>query len=414
MTDRALSRLAWITMSVVVLSFGIAGVLEWINDPLPSSDWGDNSGSDYLFPMVIFTFPLVGCLIASRNPRNAIGWTMLGIGLIAGLTGVLDGYVRYGLVTEPGSLPYADLALSLSAGSWVLIIAPIMTFTILLFPDGKLPSPRWRPVAFLSGLATLLIYVLIVVAPGNFSEAGYPHVENPLGIEALRPAMDILLSVLMLLPLAIIGCAAALVQRFRRSRGQERLQLKWLATAASLVAAVYAAAMVATLTTERWSEDLPAWVGWLQETTTLTFVLIPAAIGVAILRHRLYNIDRLINRTLVYAGLTGVLTLAYLALVTLLQTVVKPVAGDSKITVAMSTLAVAALFRPLRTRTQAFIDRRFYRRKYDATQTLEAFASTMRDQVDLESLSPALMSVVHQTMQPSHASLWLRPSARSD
>jgi hypothetical protein len=289
-----------------------------------------------------------------------------------------------------------------------------MTFTILLFPDGKLPSARWRPVAYLSGLAMLLIYVLIAVAPGNFADLGYPHVRNPLGIEALRPAMDILLLVLALLPLAIIGCAAALVQRFRRSRGQERLQLKWLATAASLVAAVYAAAMVATLTTERWSEDLPAWVGWLQETTTLTFVLIPAAIGIAILRHRLYNIDRLINRTLVYAGLTGVLTLAYLTLVTLLQTVVKPVAGDSKITVAMSTLAVAALFRPLRTRIQAFIDRRFYRRKYDATQTLEAFASTMRDQVDLESLSPALMSVVHQTMQPSHASLWLRPSARSD
>jgi hypothetical protein len=359
MTDRAMSRLAWIVMSMVVLSFVGAGFLEWINDPLPGSDWGDNSGADYLFPLVIFTFPLVGCLIASRHPRNTIGWIMLGIGLITGLSGVLDGYIRYGLVTEPGSLPYADFALALSAGGWVLIIAPIMTFTILLFPDGKLPSPRWRPVAYLSGLAMLLVYVLIAVAPGNFADVGYTRVENPLGIETLRPFMDVLLPVLLLIPISVIGCAAALVQRFRRSRGQERLQLKWLATAASLVAAFYAAAMVATLATEQWSKDLPTWVGWFQETTTLTFAMIPAAIGVAILRHRLYNIDRLINRTLVYAGLTGVLTLAYLALVTLLQSVVKPVTGDSKITVAMSTLAVAALFRPLRTRIQAFIDRRF-------------------------------------------------------
>ena len=409
MTDRALSRLAWLTLAATLASFAVAGVLEWINDPLPGSDWGD-SGTDYIFPLVILTFPLVGSVIASRRPRNAIGWIMLGIGLFTGLTGVSDGYIRYGLITEPGSLPNVDIALALSAGSWVFIIAPIMTFLILLFPDGRLPSPRWRPVAYLAGMAMVLPYLLITIMPGNFQDVGYPAVENPLGIEALRAARDVLLSVLILLPVAIIGCAAGLVQRFRRSRGQERLQLKWLATAASLVAAIYAAAMAASLTVEEFSDDVPRWILWLQESTILSFTLIPIAIGVAILRHRLYNIDRLINRALVYAGLTGILTIAYLFLVAVLQNVLQPIAGSSDLTVAMSTLAVAAMFRPVRSRVQGFIDRRFYRKKYDAARTLETFASTMRNEVDLQSLSPALVGIVHETMQPSHASLWLRPA----
>lgn len=409
MTDRALSRLAGITLAATLASFAVAGVLEWINDPLPGSDWGE-SGADYIFPLAILTFPLVGSVIASRRPRNSIGWIMLGIGLFTGLSGVSDGYIRYGLVTEPGSLPYVDVALALTAGSWVFIIAPIMTFLILLFPDGRLPSPRWRWAAYLAGLAMVLPYLLITIMPGNFEDVGYPAVENPLGIEALRPALNLLLSVLILLPIAIIGCAAGLVQRFRRSRGQERLQLKWLATAASFVAAVYAAAMAASLTIEEFSDHVPRWILWLQESTILSFTLIPIAIGVAILRHRLYNIDRLINRALVYAGLTGILTIAYLFLVAVLQNVLQPMAGSSDLTVAMSTLAVAAMFRPVRSRVQGFIDRRFYRKKYDATRTLETFASTMRNEVDLQSLSPALVGIVHETMQPSHASLWLRPA----
>lgn len=408
MTDRALSRLAWITLAATVASFAVAGVLEWINDPLPGTDWGD-SGTDYIFPLVMLTFPLVGSVIASRRPRNAIGWIMLGIGLFTGVSGVLDGYIRYGLITRPASVPNPDAALAFAAGGWIFAIVPVMTFLILLFPDGRLPSPRWRPVAYLSGLAILLPYLVITVAPGDFRDVGYPGVSNPFGIAALRPFLDALLSVLLLLPIAIIGCAAGLVQRFRRSRGQERLQLKWLATAGSFVAAVYAAAMAASLATDKLSDDAPPWVLWLQEATILTFMLIPLAIGIAILRHRLYNIDRLINRALVYAGLTGILTLAYLLLVAVLQGVLQPIAGSSDLTVAMSTLSVAALFRPVRARVQRFIDRRFYRNKYDATRTLEAFASEMRNRVDLQSLSPALVDIVHRTMQPSHVSLWLRP-----
>ena len=409
MNDRALSRLAWITLAATLACFATVGILEWINDPLPGSDWGDES-SAFIFPLVILTFPLVGSVIAARQPRNAIGWIMLGIGLFTGLSGVVDGYIRYALVTDPGSLPYADTALALTAGSWVFIIAPIMTFLILLFPDGRLPSPRWRPVAYLAGLAIVLPYLFIMIMPGDFRDVGYPAVENPLGIEALRPAVDVLLSVLMLLPVAIIGCAAGLIQRFRRSRGQERLQLKWLATAAGFVAAIYAAAMAASLTVEEFTENAPGWVLWLQDITVMSFVLIPISIGVAILRYRLYNIDRLINRALVYTALTGILSLSYLLLVAALQNVLQPIAGSSDLTVAMSTLSVAAMFRPVLSRVQSFIDRRFYRKKYDAAQTLETFASTMRNEVDLQSLSPALVGIVHQTMQPAHASLWLRPS----
>ena len=409
MNDRALSRLAWITLVATVACFATVAVLEWINDPLPGSDWGDES-SACIVPLVILTFPLVGSVIASRQPRNAIGWIMLGIGLFTGLSGVVDGYIRYALVTDPGSLPYADTALALTAGSWVFIIAPIMTFLILLFPDGHLPSPRWRPVAYLAGVAIFLPYLLIMIMPGNFQDVGYPAVENPLGIEALRPFVEVLLSVLVLLPVAIIGCAAGLIQRFRRSRGQERLQLKWLTTAASFVAAIYAAAMAASLTVEEFTENAPGWVLRLQDITIVSFVLIPIAIGVAILRYRLYNIDRLINRALVYTALTGILSLAYLLLVAALQNVLQPIAGSSDLTVAMSTLSVAAMFRPVLSRVQSFIDRRFYRKKYDAAQTLERFASTMRNEVDLQSLSPALVGIVHQTMQPAHASLWLRAS----
>ncbi|MGI8408162.1 MAG: hypothetical protein ACR2L3_06595 [Actinomycetota bacterium] len=409
MTDRTLSRGAWGLLSFECVLFLAGGVLEWMNDPLPSTDWGTGGIWDVIFVSVIFSFPLVGALIASRQPRNAVGWIMLGIGLVQAVTGVLDGYVRYALVTKPGSLPYADYLLAILAGSWVAIIGPIGTFLILLFPDGRLPSRRWRPLAWAAGLGIVGTYCMITVFPGTFADVGYPEIRNPLGIEALGSIRDALLSVLILVPLSIVGSAAALVQRFRRSRGQDRLQLKWLAAAASVVAAFYLVVMVATLSTDLLADEPPAWVSLIQSTTPLTFVLIPAAIGIAILRYRLYNIDRLINRTLVYAGLTGILTLAYLALITVLQGLVSPLSGDSELTVAISTLAVAALFRPLRSRVQAFIDKRFYRKKYDATRTLEAFALTMRDQVDLTSLSPALIGVVSDAMQPTHVSLWIRP-----
>jgi hypothetical protein len=216
-----------------------------------------------------------------------------------------------------------------------------------------------------------------------------------------------------LVPASIVGCATSLVQRFRRSRGSERLQLKWLATAAAVCAVLYVAAMLVSLNQPWGTEETPFWIGVIQNAAFVSFVLIPVAIGFAILKYRLYDIDLIINRTLVYGALTAMLALVYVGGVVGVGGRLREVTGEERnnLVVAGSTLAVAALFHPARARIQSFIDRRFYRGKYDATQTLERFATRLRDEVDLETMQAELLGVVHQTMQPSHVSLWLRTQA---
>jgi hypothetical protein len=361
------------------------------------------------FGLASLTFPIVGALIASRQPRNALGWIMLAVGVGWGLDALLSFYVWYGLEVSSGSLPRPDLALALSEPMWVPMIGLMGTFLILLFPDGRLPSPRWRPWAWLCAVAIVVPFVGILIGPGSFADSGYPNVENPLGIEALRPFIGPLFIVIALIPISILGCALALVRRFRRSHGQDRLQLKWLAAGAGTTAILYLFVMVPSLVYQSaWSRSQPTWLGILQGVAIYSFVLIPIAIGIAILRHRLYDIDLIINRTLVYGALTAGLTAAYLLTVTILQGLLRPFAGRSDLTVAGSTLLVAAMFRPGRARMQAFIDRRFYHRKYDARQTQERFSARLRDEIDLEALSKELVSLVGDVMQPKHVSLWLR------
>jgi hypothetical protein len=361
------------------------------------------------FGLASLTFPIVGALIASRQPRNALGWIMLAVGVGWGLDALLSFYIWYGLEVSPGSLPRPDFALALSEPMWVPMIGLMGTFLILLFPDGRLPSPRWRPWAWLCAIAIVVPFVGILIGPGSFADSGYPNVENPLGIEALRPFIGPLFIVIALIPISILGCAVALIQRFRRSHGQDRLQLKWLAAGAGTTAILYLFVMVPSLAYgSAWSGSQPTWLGILQGVAIYSFVLIPIAIGIAILRHRLYDIDLIINRTLVYGALTAGLTAAYLLTVTILQALLRPFAGRSDLAVAGSTLLVAALFGPGRARVQAFIDRRFYRRKYDASQTLERFSTRLRDEIDLDALSKELVSLVGDVMQPMHVSLWLK------
>ncbi|MBA3350687.1 MAG: hypothetical protein H0T12_09060 [Actinobacteria bacterium] len=230
---------------------------------------------------------------------------------------------------------------------------------------------------------------------------------NPLGLEALRPFVPGVFLTIVLIPMSIVGCAVALIARFRRSRGQDRLQLKWLAAGAGATASLYFITVVPSLLLDLGSGE-PLWLRVLSQISVYSFVLIPVAIGMAILKHRLYDIDVIINRTLVYGALTAALTLAYVLAVTILQALLRPFAGKSQLAVAGSTLAVATLFRPARARIQTFIDRRFYRRKYDAGRTLEAFSARLRDEIDLDALTGELVGLVGDVMQPSHASLWLR------
>jgi hypothetical protein len=337
---------------------------------------------------VALTFPVVGALIASRHPRNAIGWIFCLAGLSQGLIQVAYLYAEH--ASTQGRLPAADIAAWLSTWIWIPAVGSLLTFVPLLFPTGQPISRRWRPIAWVSALTIGSLATL--VAASTWRLRG----KQPLGdIEAISRWFQPLL-------LLLLGCglasAASLIFRFRASRGAERQQLKWFAFMAP---AVVALVILDGLQLEGAS--------WLIDMLGLLLVpCLPVAVGIAIVRYRLYDIDRIINRTLVYGALTALLAVTYVAIVAAASSLV----GSSEITTAGATLAVAALFGPLRRRVQGFIDRRFYRRRYDAAQTLEAFGARVRDEVDLETLTGELLGVVRTTMQPVHASLWLREPVR--
>jgi hypothetical protein len=396
MTERTTSRLAWVTLGCIIFLVVTAQAF--------SVEAG--SGVD-VFAFTSLCFPVVGALIASRQPRNALGWIMLAVGIGWGVGSMLDFYAWYGLEVHPGSLPRPDVALALSEPMWVPLIGLMGTFLILLFPDGHLPSARWRRWAWLCVIAMILSFLAILIQPGSFTDTGYPNVKNPLGVEGLRPFIGLALLVIPLIPICIVGCAVGLIRRFRRSRGQERLQLKWLATAASAVAASYLVLMALSLPGLVGREP-PPWVNVVDSIGINAFLLLPLAVAVAIFKYRLYDIDLIINRTLVYGALTAALTAAYLLTVTVFQGLLRPFAGQSDLAVAGSTLVVATLFRPGRARIQVLIDRRFYRQKYDAALTLEGFSARLRDKVDLDVLTTELLELVDDVIQPMHASLWVR------
>jgi hypothetical protein len=298
-----------------------------------------------------------------------------------------------------------SVALALEAHTWIPVIGLSGTFVLLLIPDGRVPSPRWKPWAWYCAVVLILCYVVFSTAPTTFGDMGYPNVENPLGIDALRVFGESVSVIAFLIPVAIVGCAVSLIQRFRRSRGRARLQLKWLTAAAGVVAVTYSVLLGLHFA---FGNPDPRWLTVVSEIGLFSFWFIPVAVGIAILRHRLYDIDVIINRTLVYGSLTATLSATYYALVTAIQGVVSPVAGQSQLAVAGSTLAVAALFSPARRAIQRFVDRRFYRSRFDAEATVQRFSARLRDEVDLEALTSDLLAVVDQTMKPASASLWLR------
>ena len=343
---------------------------------------------DALFSVIFVAFPLVGALIAAREPGNAIGWLFLVAGLGRSIDYAFVGYATFALVTEPGSLPAGALAGLVADLTWVPSLLGGTALLFLLFPHGRLPSRRWRPVVWLIGAVT---FAYVAGTALNSGPLYYlPGVDNPLGLAPTGVVVDAAGAVAIGL---ILVSVASLVLRFRRSQGQERQQLKWLVYAASLL--FLSAPVQPLLLDESTVSDL---------LFGLLISLLPVAVGIAILRHRLYDIDLVIRRTLVYAVLTATLGATYLATVLLVGLAV----GESGFAVAVSTLAVAALFRPALTRIQGVVDRRFYRRRYDATMTLEAFGMRLRDELDLEALTGDLRGVVEETVQPSHVSVWLR------
>jgi hypothetical protein len=400
--NHAASWLAWSLVALSVAMF-VASVMLYV---LTYSSREATGAGDTLSELLIYgsflAFPIVGGMIASRHPKNPVGWICLAVGLFWMLILLED--------SIPGSGPYPVTTDALTQWTWVPPIGLLGIYLILLFPDGKLPSRRWRPLAWFSGVVMVLASLGITFSPGPLE--GHPGVRNPLGLEGAPWVATAVFIILLLLPLCILASALSLVLRYRRSRGGEREQIKWIAFAASVVGVVYLIAMVGSFTySGPWgAPGTPLWLGLLQQAALASFTAVPIAVGFAVLKYRLYDIDLLINRTLVYGSLTAMLVAAYFGSVVLLQGALRALTGEgSQLAVVASTLAIAALFNPLRRRLQSFIDRRFYRRKYDATKTLEAFSAKLRDETDLDALNAELVGVVRETMQPTHVSLWLRP-----
>ena len=412
-SDGGLRRWAWTLWWLQLACFISSVPLVVVTQDLDSEEWGGGGAvSGIAFGLVILAFPLVGLLILRQQPRNTIGWLLQAIGAAWMLGVVADFYATYGLVFDPGSVPAPMVVAALNEGSWILPIGLTGTFLVLLYPNGHLPSPRWRPVAWVCATTMVVGTLAIAFEPGKLEESPVPETENPLAWHAGEPLLTVVIVVVLpLLPLGIVTCAVALVRRFRRSVGVERLQLKWLAAAGAVVAFLFLLTLSATLLVEvtDLSDQGAAWLKLLQLASQLSFGLLPAAIGIAILRYGLYEIDVVIKRTLVYAFLTATLVGVYLGSVLLLQLLLSPLTEKSDFAVAGSTLAAAALFGPVRRRIQLTVDRRFYRSKYDAARTVDEFGARLRHQVDLDAVGADLRGVVHASVQPAYVTLWIRP-----
>jgi hypothetical protein len=412
---------AWLAWSLCALSLllSAASIVLYVatRSVQPPSNWGTGGDSAVLIVILPFvTFPLVGALIASKRPKNPVGWICLAVGIIWMIMPISSSYGVYGLVVRPGSVPFPAAIGSLGEWMWAPAVGLFGIYLILLFPDGRLPSRRWRPLAWLSGAVIVLVSAGFVLSPGPMDGLG--GIRNPFGLETFPWLADATLGVMVLLPLCILASAVSLVLRFLRSRGEEREQIKWLAFAASILGLGFSSYIIPSVfvVEDPTGGAGPLWVNLLEDAVTLSFAGVPVAVGIAILRYRLYEIDTLINRTLVYGSLTVMLALVYLGGVAMTQAIFRVVTGQEhqpQLAVVVSTLVIAAMFNPLRRRIQAFTDRRFYRSKYDARKTLEGFSAKLRDETDLDALSDDLVGVVKETMQPSHISLWLRPDMDS-
>lgn len=393
MSDRTLRLLA--IASAVVLVAGLVGSLAF---KFAAGDSVRSAGLGFSI-LAMASWGGVGATLALLRPRNAVGWLLLAIGVVLSVSGAAGAYVGWSKA-RPDELPAAAFAAWLGSYAWLIVIAFLIPRLLLVFPDGRIPSRRWR-VVVLAQYVMLVGLIVGALKPGPLPD--YKRYDNPVGIGALGwldriPAWASLVGIPILL-LATLGAAASLIARFRSSRGVERQQLKWMAWAAGLTALTFAGAGLIPNGVVHDGVSLASIVG---------LTLAPLAILVAVLRYRLYDVDTVISKTLAFAVLTVILGASYVGLVLAGQALFSSFAGGSNLAVAVSTLVVAALFLPVRSRVQRFVDRRFYRRRYDAQRTLEGFGARLREQIDLATLERDLQGVVTETMQPAHVSLWLR------
>jgi len=398
MSTRAAPWLAWSLMVVsVVLVVGGIALAQMARSSAPERLY--YGPVDAVFSLAtVLTFSVVGAMIASRQPRNAIGWIFCGVGLVMGINSLAGGYAEYRLSggSAPGSL--AETAAWFASWSWTILVYAPTSFLLLLFPDGRLPSPRWRPVAWCAALGLIGFLAGAALQTGPLGD--FPRIVNPYGVDSLILEV-VAVTGAILAAASMVASAVSLIVRMRRAGRAQRQQIKWLAYGGAIVVGTVFASVVISI----WSANVGIAV------VSVGLLGVPIFTGVAIARYRLYDIDIVINRTLVYGALTAALVAVYFGGVVTLQILFRALTGQEQqpqLALVVTTLAIAALFDPLRRRIQSFIDRRFYRRKYDAAKTLEAFSARLREETDLGTLTDDLVGVVGETMRPAHVSLWLR------
>ena len=391
-------------MWVIAIAFAAAGgalVLLSLGAPVPDQ-WGFRGYNDIFGPIAATT----GLLIALRQHENPIGWLLLAAGLASGVLGLGQEYATYGVVLYPGSLPAAVPMAWLCSWAFGFQVAPVLMLIPQLVPTGRPLTSRWIPLLWLGWSFIPACFLVFGLRPGPLENASF--VDNP--VVPSGPAAGLINAIVPFLYLVIaasaIGSGVALVLRFRRSNGAERQQLKWIALSGAFVAAAFTFLLATTPTTST-STFKPAQILMIAALMTL-----PLALAIAMLRYRLYDVDLIINRTIVYGVLSAALAGAYFALVVLFQGVLQTLTGGSEISVAASTLGTIALFQPLRHAIQRTVDRRFYRARYNAQQIVDTFTARLRDEVDLDDVQTQLLGAVHATVQPRGAGVWLRGQDR--
>src|SRR5829696_3137151 len=397
---------AWFAWSLVALSVVLVLGGDYLSVATRSVVRGSPYDSEAFLASALYNlatllpFSVVGAFVASRQPRNVIGWIFCSIGLVVGLDTLARGYAEFWLESSSGIRSLAETAAWFSSWAWIPLVLVPTSLLLLLFPDGRLLSPRWRPVAWGAGIGIVGYTLNVALETGGLGD--FPQISNPYGVDSPLVGMVGFAGVI-LAGCSMVASTVSLVVRLRRAGSEQRQQIKWFAYGGVVVVVTIVAGGFVSI----WS--IPASILII----SVALLGLPVFTGIAILKYRLYEIDIIINRTIVYGSLTIMLAVLYFAGVVGTQYFFRAVTGQERLpqlAVVASTLAIAAMFNPLRRRIQSFIDRRFYRRKYDAAKTLEAFSSKLREETDLGTLSDNLISAVRETMQPEHVSLWLRPN----
>ena len=389
--DETFRRLALAAGAFVAIGSTATLVLEFLSRP-----------DEALFSLLLLTFPVVGFVVLRQRPRAILGWLMLSMGFVIAVPGLFTAYAAYSLEVRGGDLPFTTVALALGGPGWVPFIA-IAGYLLLLFPDGHLPSPRWRWFAWGCGIAFALITSVIWIFPGDMDESGYPGVRNPLGIEAVRPIADNIGFLLVAVPLLIVGGAASLILRLRRTDDDiQRHQIRWLAYASAVIASLFSLGFLPGFGNDE------AWTSFFQTVGPLSFMLIPITVGVAVLRYRLYDIDVVIRKTVIAAVLAAFVVLAYVGIVVGVGALVggRDAENGSFLTVAAAGV-VALLFQPLRTRARRLADRLVYGKRATPYQVLGTFGEQLAGTYSSDDVLPRMARVLAEGVGAERARVWL-------